>query len=349
MAEKKKAVVLLTPGFSENEQDTTCLPFLQQYVRSFIQLYPNIDLRVIAFQYPFKKGHYKWNSINIYSAGSKGGLYSRFKTWKRVLAELKRIKEQNDIAIIHSYWLTECTLIGQRFAQKNKVRHVAYAIGQDVLKQNKYLRLLDFSGMKVIAMSESIAGRFLKLTGRNVSGIIPAGVEPENVSINNEPKTIDIIGVGSLIPLKNYSLFIEIIGDLKKDFPAIKAVIIGKGIEEQLLKEKITFEELGANIEFIGEIPHKEVFSYMNKSKIFLHTSSYEGQSTVIMEALAMGLNIVCFDVGRIHHEKINVCANKDEMIQKLKTLLSANLDFKPQILLSSEDTVREFMKVYAL
>jgi glycosyltransferase involved in cell wall biosynthesis len=349
MAEKKKVVVLLTPGFPKNEQDTTCLPFLQLYVRSFINLYPNNELRVIAFQYPFKKGHYKWNGVSVYSAGGKGAFYSRLFVWRNVLKELKHIQKQNDIAVIHSYWLTECALIGQRFAKKYNIRHIAYAIGQDVLKSNKYLSLLNFATIQVVAMSESVAKRYHELTGYNVISIVPAGIELEKVTMPNEPRTIDIIGVGALTPLKNYILFTEIISILKKDFPGLKALIIGKGEQELLLKEKINKELLKDNIYRIGEIPHNEVFSYMNKSKIFLHTSSYEGQSTVIMEALAMGLTVVCFDVGRVHHAKINACGSKEEMVQKLKALLSTNLDFKPQILLSSEDTVKEFVKVYGL
>jgi glycosyltransferase involved in cell wall biosynthesis len=349
MAEKKKNVVLLTPGFPENEKDTTCIPFLQQYVRSFISLYPDIELRVIAFQYPFKKGYYKWNGVSVYCAGGKGALYSRLFVWRNVLKELKRIQKQNDIAVIHSCWLTECALIGQRFARKYNIKHIVYAIGQDVLKSNRYIKLIDFSAMQVVAMSESVARRYHELTGYKVISIIPAGIELEKVTMPNEPRTIDIIGTGALTPLKNYILFTEIISILKKDFPGLKALIIGKGEQELLLKEKIKKEGLKDNIELIGEIPHSEVFSYMNKSMIFLHTSSYEGQSTVIMEALAMGLTIVCFDIGRVHHEKINVCGSKEEMVQKLKTLLSINLDFRPQILLSSEDTVKEFVKVYGL
>ena len=349
MAEKKRAVIILTPGFAENEQDTTCIPVLQQYVSAFSKARPDIHLHVIAFQYPFKKGHYKWNGIDVYSAGGKGVLFSRLFTWRRVIRELKRISKEYNVSTIHSYWLTECTLIGQRFAKKYNIKFIAYAIGQDVLKGNRYLKLLNFPNMRVVSMSESIANRFHELTGKQVIGIIPAGIDLSKVIVTNESRTIDILGIGALIPLKNYTLFVEIISALKKDFPNIKAVIIGKGEQEELLKEKINTEGLQDNIQLLGGRPHSEVFSYMNKSRMLLHTSSYEGQSTVIMEALAMGLTVVCFDVGRVDHEKVKVCANKDEMIQKLKASLSAELDFKPQILLSSEDTVKEFIKLYGL
>ncbi|HXP48823.1 MAG TPA: glycosyltransferase [Bacteroidia bacterium] len=349
MVEKRKTIVILTPGFAKNEQDTTCIPILQQYVSTLSAMRPDLKLHVVAFQYPFTEGHYKWKGIDVYSAGGKGTLYSRLLTWRRVNKELKRIQGESEICIIHSCWLTECTVIGQRFSQKNGIKHIAYAMGQDVLKKNKYLKLLRFSQMQIIAISESVADNFHKLTGSKVNAIIPAGIDNSNINIKSEPRTVDVIGVGALSSLKNYELFIEIITLLKKDFPEIRSVIIGEGKEQQLLNRKIRDERLYDNVKLMGAVPHDEVFSYMNRSKILLHTSSYEGQSTVIMEALATGLSVVCFDVGRMNSDKIKVCATKVEMVNRLKALLSNELDHSPQVLFSMNDTVNEFLKVYRL
>jgi glycosyltransferase involved in cell wall biosynthesis len=349
MVEKKKTVVILTPGFAKDEQDTTCIPTLQQYVSALLVMRPDIKLHVIAFQYPFTEGHYKWKGVDVYSAGGKGVLYSRLLIWRRVNKELKRILCRSEISIIHSCWLTECAFVGQNFAKKNRIKHIAYAMGQDVLRKNKYLELLRFDEMEVITMSESIAGNFHKLTGRKVDAIIPTGIDSSNIDMKNEARTIDIVGVGALSSLKNYELFIEIIALLKKDFPEIRSVIIGEGKEQQLLNRKIRDERLYDNVKLMGAVPHAEVFSYMNRSKILLHTSSYEGQSTVIMEALAMGLTVVCFDIGRMNSDRIKVCATKDEMVMQIKALLSNKLDHSPQVLFSMNDTVKEFVKVYGL
>jgi len=345
---KKKVIVILTPGFARDEQDTTCIPFLQQYIKTLSDMQPDIELRVIAFQYPFNRGCYNWKGINIYSAGGNSALYNRLFIWMRVFWKLNQIKKQNDIAVIHSFWLTECTLIGQCFARMNKIKHVAYAIGQDVLKNNKYLKLLNLSNMNVVATSKDIAKRYHELTKCNVIKVIPSGIDVNRVTMLNEQRTIDILGAGALTPLKNYLLFVEIVGALKNEFKTIKASIIGKGEQETLLREKIRKERLEDNVQLIGELSHPDVFSYMCKSKILLHTSSYEGQSTVIMEALAMGVTVVCFDVGRVHEaEKIIVCNDKKEMIMRLRLLLNSNPDYKPILHRTGNDMVRDFIKVY--
>jgi len=348
MNEKRKALIILTPGFPKDEQDTTCIPFLQDYVKALAYIHPEIKVSVLAFQYPFKKSTYKWNLADIYSAGGGTKYLNRIFVWMRIYNRLKRLHRENTIITVHSFWLTECTLIAQRFCKRTGIKHVAYAVGQDVLKRNKYLPLLDYLSMKVVAMSESIAKKFKEQTGQNLQYIIPSGVNTNIIGSNNNKRDIDIIGIGALTPLKNYNLFIDIINSLKANFPNIKTRIIGKGELENALKDKITAEGLEGNVKLEGELPHKDVFSYLVRSKIFLHTSSYEGQSTVISEALACGLNVICFDVGRIDIKtKINVCTDKSEMIKTIKELLSSNLTYEPALFRTPGDMVKDFMKVY--
>lgn len=346
----KKTLLILTPGFPKNEQDTTCLPFMQEYLLALQRLKPEVNIKVIAFQYPFTAGHYSWKGITVYSAGGKSqkGI-ARLLVWLRIWQELKRIHRKENIDIIHSFWLTECSFIGQRFAKRNHVKHIAYGIGQDVLKTNRYLPLLNFKTMHVVAMSEAIAQRFKTLTGMDVQRIIASGLDVNKLSSTREAKTIDIIGVGALTALKNYALFIDIIAVLKRDFPNIRACLVGKGEQENHLRQEVESAGLAGNIVFTGEVKHEEVFSYLGRSKIFLHTSSYEGQSTVIMEALAMGLPVVCFDVGRMHAEgQILVCKDKEEMIVELGRLLTKEIKYEPFIR-TSDDMVNDFAKVYEL
>jgi glycosyltransferase involved in cell wall biosynthesis len=317
---------------------------------SFLQIRPDIELRVVSFQYPYKRGYYLWNGIKVCCAAGKSRKYNRLLTWIRIWIQLLKIKREYDIVVINSFWMTECAFVGQSFARSFKIKHVVYVIGQDALKTNRYLPLINFPKMKIIAMSENLVNRFLESTGFKIHHIIPAGIDADKIKYTRENRTIDILGVGALIPLKNYPLFAEIINELKKDFPGIKSTIIGKGEQEQAIKEIIKEHGLENNLGLVGEMPHEKVFSYMQRSKIFLHTSSYEGQSTVIMEALANGLHIVCFDIGRIHVDgKIWACHTKDEMLQKLKELLSSPLTYEPIILLTNEDMVREFLKVYEI
>jgi glycosyltransferase involved in cell wall biosynthesis len=86
----------------------------------------------------------------------------------------------------------------------------------------------------------------------------------------------------------------------------------------------------------------------MYQSKIFLHTSTYESQGYVFLEALYCGLTVVCFDVGLVEQSnKMIVCANKEEMLEKLEILLKGKPDDKPTLMKSINETVTEFQKLY--
>jgi len=163
-----------------------------------------------------------------------------------------------------------------------------------------------------------------------------------------ENRTIDILIEGSLIPLKQVDKAIRLIAELKKEFPLIQTEIPGKRSEGPALKKLVEELDLQSTICFRGLIKREEVFSKMKKSKILLHTSFYEGQSTVISEALSCGTHVVCFDVGRItDHQKINVCANETEMLKKLSALLhQSHLDFSTVIPFTMSDTVRAYSKI---
>ena len=48
-----KRLVILTPGFPKDETDTTCIPFLQDFILELNDQYPSLKIDILAFDYPF--------------------------------------------------------------------------------------------------------------------------------------------------------------------------------------------------------------------------------------------------------------------------------------------------------
>jgi glycosyltransferase involved in cell wall biosynthesis len=342
-------IVLLSPGFARDETDTTCTTFLQDYLLALKRIHPGLVIELIALQYPYDRSHYQWNNIPVYSAQGKSSTYlSRIVTWIRAFRELQRLNRKKKIDVIHSFWITEASFLARVFSLVYGTRVVAYAIGQDSLSSNRYLSFPGFKKLDIVCMSEQIRKNLQKnkLSSR---AIIPLGVDSGKVRPANTQRKTDLIGIGSLIPLKQYNLFVDVVAALRNDFPTIRAELIGEGSEREMLSTKIRSLSLGDNLSLAGTVPHEEVFSKLSESKILLHPSSSEGQSTVMMEALSAGAHVVCFDVGRMDHpEKIHVCTDLPDMIEKTKTLLrTQNLDHHPVILQSMEQMVASFMEIY--
>jgi glycosyltransferase involved in cell wall biosynthesis len=49
--------------------------------------------------------------------------------------------------------------------------------------------------------------------------VIPPGIDEREFPRPNSTKDIDIVAAGSLIPLKQYHIFIEVVAELKKPCP----------------------------------------------------------------------------------------------------------------------------------
>ena len=77
MNKNRPVLVILSPGFPENEADTTCLPAQQDLVRLLRQIRPSLELVIIAFQYPFTGKSYQWNGVPVIplNGRNRGKLY----------------------------------------------------------------------------------------------------------------------------------------------------------------------------------------------------------------------------------------------------------------------------------
>ncbi|HXC06553.1 MAG TPA: glycosyltransferase, partial [Bacteroidia bacterium] len=232
-------IVLLSPGFARDEEDSTCLPFLQDYSLAFHRLHPEVDLNIVTLQYPFDRAAYFWKGVPVYSAQGRNNRFPfRFGTWYKVWKQLNKLHRAKKINVLHTFWLTEATLIGKLFCRLKGIKLVAYSIGQDTLPQNKYLKLLGLRKDEIITMSQRLRDNLSGL-GIPSGKIIPLGIELLKFSTQKGDRTLDLIGIGALTELKNYSLFIDLVAALRETHPAIRTEIIGEGPQESLLRQQI--------------------------------------------------------------------------------------------------------------
>jgi glycosyltransferase involved in cell wall biosynthesis len=149
--------------------------------------------------------------------------------------------------------------------------------------------------------------------------------------------------------LKQYGIFVEVIAEIKKQVPAIKAILIGDGPEKNKLQSLITALGLESNIILAGELQHPEVLQYMQRGKVFLHTSSYEGFGVVCIEALYAGCQVISFcrpmkqDIQHWH-----IVTGKTDMVKKAVDILqdpaSAYKSLDP---FPMDETVKKIMALF--
>ena len=340
-----KHIVFLTPGFAQNEQDTTTIPALQKYIFALKKKQPELKITIITFQFPFIKTSYDWHNCTIFPLNGKNQKRKKINTWNSAYQLLKKLNQEYSISILHSFWLGECAFVGNLFSNKYNIKHICTLMGQDVKKKNLYLKLLPIKNMRLICLSNFQQQHFIK-NFLLQPDIIPWGINPSHF-LNSADKTIDIIGIGSLIPLKNYNLFIDIIFEIQKNQP-LKVVLIGDGVEKEKLQEKIKQLQLEKTITLTGLLPYKETLEYISKAKVLLHTSHFESFGMIFPEALESKTIIVSKYAGCvIQTENWLLAETKEELISACKKALSISFSENFNNPFTIEKTVENYLKLY--
>jgi len=347
----EKILIILTPGFPASETDSTCLPLQQQVVLALNRLFPSLTIKILSFQYPAIAKTYYWFENEVISFGGRNrGNFRRLWLRRKVQAHLNQIYSLNQIHGIFSFWFGECALVGKEFADRNNLKHYCWLLGQDARLTNPYPKRVSLDGRELVALSDFLQNEYERNHKVKPHRVIEAGVPGRSYSVTSKKRDIDLLAVGSLISLKNYDAFIEVVAAIRKMIPGVKAVIVGGGPEKAQLQYKIGLSGLQSNIKMTGELPYVHVLEHMERAKVFLHPSSYEGFSGVCLEAVSLGAHVISF-CKPMNTEIRNwtVVNNPEQMLNKsLAILLNPCMEFTSQVEYHIDETAKKIVSLFA-
>lgn len=110
------------------------------------------------------------------------------------------------------------------------------------------------------------------------------------------PCDYDLILAAQLIARKRVDVFLRIVADLKQWYPEIRAAVLGDGPVRSGLERLAMTLGLGRAVDFLGFCEDTE--RYYTRAKVFVLTSSAEGLSLAMLEAMACGVPVVVPAVG---------------------------------------------------
>lgn len=286
-----KKLLIITPGFPKQENESHILPHIQNVILSFKNLYPSVHLTILATHKPICTTSYHWHGIEVIALKGNDVKYpTKILFLIKSYFKLKQLIKTNKYDGILNLWYNEFTLLTQLI----KCNRYTWMLGQDVRPDNFYLKLLKPTPERIVALSPSNNDILYQTIGVRAHKVIPIAVNETLFPVLNiGERAIDVFGAGNLSALKNYKFFIQVIVELKKTNPFIKVELAGDGPEEEDLKTIIEQNNLQNNITLLGLISNAEVLAKMNNAKIFLHTSTFEGGSMVYVEALFSGCQLV--------------------------------------------------------
>jgi glycosyltransferase involved in cell wall biosynthesis len=199
-------------------------------------------------------------------------------------------------------------------------------------------------------MSDFLMETFYKNHSIRPQHLIADGIDAPLFAPVIPVRDIDILGAGNLVPLKRYHIFINVVSVLAATGVVQKATLCGSGTEEHLLKQQVAGAGLQNIVEFTGLIPHAGVLQYMQRAKVFLHTSEYEGFGNVCIEALYAGAHVISFTRPmRQHIPHWHIVSTVGEMIEKAMDLLQQPATvYSPVLPFDMNDSAKQFIQLLA-
>lgn len=349
MHENLRHLLILTPGFPENESDTAAMPYLQVYVKNLARTCPGLKITVITVWYPFERRKYNWHGIEINALGIKNSKMLNYcKAVITVVVSALSLNKSYPVGLLHSFYFP-LALHGNLISGLLGIPHVNTIIGGDGATKTKSTGWINLSRVHIVTLSACHNQSFFKAFGRNSDSIIPFGLDATDFpEIPAGRRTIDILGVGALYPVKNFSLFIDIIIRLLADYPDLRICIVGNGSEKEMLQKKIDAAGVEKNIALTDSLPREKVLLKMQQSRIFLHTSDYESQGYVFYEASYAGCQLVSTAVGVAEASaQWKICRTPEELLTTLRTLLSGRFENCQEMRFPVGKTVAQYRQIY--
>lgn len=202
---------------------------------------------------------------------------------------------------------------------------------------------------KVVAPSGYLMDSFSKRYKANLIFI------PNTIDITDYPFKERVFDNPKLFWLRSFSsiynpkMAIEVLYELKKDYPNASLCMVGPDKENLILECKELAKNLKVAVTFTGLLPKEDWVLLSEDCTIFINTSHYDNTPVSLIEAMSVGLPIVTTNVGGIPYlvkDKENALLVNDaavlEMVAAIKILLG-NKELTQELIRNSRKLVEEF------
>jgi N-acetyl-alpha-D-glucosaminyl L-malate synthase BshA len=199
------------------------------------------------------------------------------------------IKEKRYVPVITTLHGTDITLVG---ADRSYLPITRYGLQQSdgVTAVSKFLKqatieTFDFDEVEVIP-------NFIcpKHYGRLTDSPLRAELAPNGEKI--------LVHVSNFRPVKRPADCVEILANVKKDYPKVRLVMVGDGPERSAVSYRA--EQLGVRDDTIFVGKQANIAEYLGVSDVFLLPSELESFGLAALEALACELPVIATRIGGI-------------------------------------------------
>lgn len=216
-----------------------------------------------------------------------------------LIGKLRRFLKDHDIDIIIDIDIVLDVLsIPASKGLKTKVvswEHFNCGFEQTVLYRKLISRLTVHSSDYIVTLTEDDKQCYGTMLGRKkniqaIYNLVPIMYCDESIERNNW-----IVTTGRLTYQKGTEYLIEVARDVLKKHPYWQWLLLGDGEDRPVFEKTIEENHLENHLILKGIVENVEW--YLNRSKLFVLTSRYEGFGMCLVEALQMHVPCISFDI----------------------------------------------------
>ncbi len=163
---------------------------------------------------------------------------------------------------------------------------------------------------------------------------VPKETARQQLALPAEKKII--LSVGGIIPRKGFDLLIRAFHILvkKERVENLHLVIVGDGADRCKLEDLTCSLELKNCIQFVGAVPHNDLYLWYSAADLFCLASDREGWPNVLLESLACGTPVVATKIWGIPEvvcsDELGLLAERSETAIAQKISFALNRQWWP-------------------
>lgn len=200
---------------------------------------------------------------------------------------ISRIRRKRCYATIHE--LRDCKYYFKNFGVFNGLAGLFSLFLIKIIKYEKIIAVSTHT--KELLEKYGIPGERIKLVTNGIDLVEIKKTGPERKEKNS------LVTVGRLISQKNQIFLIKVMERILKKNPSVKFYIIGEGPGRKSLDNYIKERGLDKNVFLLGHVSQKTKIKRIKKSEIFVFSSLQEGFGITLLEGMACGLPVICYEL----------------------------------------------------
>lgn len=189
------------------------------------------------------------------------------------------------------------------YSFKQKLAEKIRSIGQWFFKHDPFF-LIGQKKAKALLVCNYEAKNAISKKWQNKVYFFPVnGISLKDFAFQKLPekdsnKDFIVLTAGKLIKIKSFDLAIKAFSIFNQKANNAKFVIAGEGPEMQNLKNLARNLGVESKVIFTGWVKREDLLEKMNNCDVFLFPSLRDGGGNVVVEAMAMGKAVICFDLA---------------------------------------------------